>query len=101
MTRTTVELLYVNIVLLRLRASRHHFINVILPFLLFNFCSIYILKLVLEWVKNNGGTDMMDKLSMQKSSLIYDIINASDGFYMSVTRILSFVLPVCIVPRFF
>ncbi|KAF4074565.1 hypothetical protein AMELA_G00240830 [Ameiurus melas] len=43
--------------------------------------SIYIVKLVLEWIKNNGGADAMDKLSKQKSSLIYDIINSSNGFY--------------------
>ncbi|KAI5625302.1 phosphoserine aminotransferase isoform 1, partial [Silurus asotus] len=43
--------------------------------------SIYILKLVLEWIKNNGGTDVMEKLSKQKSSLIYDIISSSNGFY--------------------
>ncbi|KAB5528370.1 hypothetical protein PHYPO_G00139480 [Pangasianodon hypophthalmus] len=43
--------------------------------------SIYIVKLVLEWIKKNGGTDVMDKLSRQKSSLIYDIINSSNGFY--------------------
>ncbi|XP_053530218.1 phosphoserine aminotransferase [Ictalurus punctatus] len=43
--------------------------------------SIYIVKLVLEWIKSNGGTDSMDKLSKQKSSLIYDIINSSNGFY--------------------
>ncbi|KAM9446476.1 phosphoserine aminotransferase-like [Clarias gariepinus] len=45
--------------------------------------SIYITKLVLEWVKSNGGVDAMDKLSMQKSALIYDIINSSNGFYIS------------------
>ncbi|MCJ8746729.1 hypothetical protein PDJAM_G00145250 [Pangasius djambal] len=43
--------------------------------------SIYIVKLVLEWIKKSGGTDVMDKLSKQKSSLIYDIINSSKGFY--------------------
>ncbi|KAF5904781.1 phosphoserine aminotransferase, partial [Clarias magur] len=45
--------------------------------------SIYITKLVLEWMINNGGIDAMDKLSKQKSALIYDIINSSNGFYIS------------------
>ncbi|KAF5904782.1 phosphoserine aminotransferase, partial [Clarias magur] len=45
--------------------------------------SIYIVKLVLEWIKNNGGTDVMEKLSKQKSSLIYDLIDSSNGFYSS------------------
>ncbi|KAK2845771.1 hypothetical protein Q7C36_010625 [Tachysurus vachellii] len=43
--------------------------------------SIYIVKLVLEWLKNNGGTDLMNQLNKQKSSMIYDIINNSNGFY--------------------
>jgi len=44
--------------------------------------SIYIMGLVLEWIKNNGGTAAMESLNKQKSSLIYDIINASNGFYV-------------------
>ncbi|XP_072289775.1 phosphoserine aminotransferase [Eucyclogobius newberryi] len=44
--------------------------------------SIYIMCLVLEWIKNNGGSVAMENLNHQKSSLIYDIINNSDGFYV-------------------
>ncbi|XP_029960628.1 phosphoserine aminotransferase [Salarias fasciatus] len=44
--------------------------------------SIYIMGLVLEWIKNNGGSTAMDKLNKQKSSMIYDIIDSSDGFYV-------------------
>uniref|UniRef100_A0A8C1PGJ0 Phosphoserine aminotransferase n=1 Tax=Cyprinus carpio TaxID=7962 RepID=A0A8C1PGJ0_CYPCA len=43
--------------------------------------SIYIMALVLEWIKNNGGADAMERLNKQKSDIIYDIINHSDGFY--------------------
>ncbi|KAI9536956.1 Phosphoserine aminotransferase [Dissostichus eleginoides] len=43
--------------------------------------SIYIMGLVLEWIKNNGGSAAMEALNKQKSSMIYDIINASNGFY--------------------
>uniref|UniRef100_A0AAQ4PB40 Phosphoserine aminotransferase n=1 Tax=Gasterosteus aculeatus aculeatus TaxID=481459 RepID=A0AAQ4PB40_GASAC len=43
--------------------------------------SIYIMGLVLEWIKNNGGSAAMETLNKQKSSMIYDIINASNGFY--------------------
>ncbi|XP_034026880.1 phosphoserine aminotransferase isoform X2 [Thalassophryne amazonica] len=46
--------------------------------------SIYIMCLVLEWVKNNGGTAAMEMLSKQKSSMIYDIINSSNCFYIPV-----------------
>lgn len=44
--------------------------------------SIYIMSLVFEWIKNNGGSAAMDQLNTQKSSMIYDIINASGGFYV-------------------
>uniref|UniRef100_A0AAV2MP59 Phosphoserine aminotransferase n=1 Tax=Knipowitschia caucasica TaxID=637954 RepID=A0AAV2MP59_KNICA len=44
--------------------------------------SIYIMCLVLEWIKNNGGSSAMEKLNRDKSSLIYDIIANSDGFYV-------------------
>ncbi|XP_060927092.1 phosphoserine aminotransferase [Limanda limanda] len=43
--------------------------------------SIYIMCLVLDWIKNNGGSAAMETLNKKKSSLIYDIINASNGFY--------------------
>lgn len=43
--------------------------------------SIYIVKLILEWLKNNGGIDTMKQVNKQKSSMIYDIINSSNGFY--------------------
>lgn len=45
-------------------------------------CSIYIMGLVLEWIKNNGGAAAMDKLSLIKSRMIYDIIDKSNGFYV-------------------
>uniref|UniRef100_A0A672UA80 Phosphoserine aminotransferase n=1 Tax=Strigops habroptila TaxID=2489341 RepID=A0A672UA80_STRHB len=43
---------------------------------------IYIMGLVLEWIKNNGGAAAMDKLSLIKSQMIYDIIDKSNGFYV-------------------
>ncbi|KAM9137516.1 phosphoserine aminotransferase [Pangshura tecta] len=44
--------------------------------------SIYIMSLVLEWIKNNGGAPAMDKQSSIKSQMIYDIIDKSNGFYV-------------------
>ncbi|XP_061483341.1 phosphoserine aminotransferase [Rhineura floridana] len=44
--------------------------------------SIYIMGLVLEWIKNNGGTAAMDQLSQMKSQMIYNIIDGSNGFYV-------------------
>lgn len=43
--------------------------------------AIYIVKLVLEWVKKNGGVDAMQKLNNEKANLIYDLIDKSNGFY--------------------
>ncbi|POI25527.1 hypothetical protein CIB84_010724, partial [Bambusicola thoracicus] len=48
--------------------------------------SIYIMGLVLEWIKNNGGAAAMDKLSLIKSRMIYDIIDKSNGFYVLPDR---------------
>ncbi|KAK2837900.1 hypothetical protein Q5P01_015112 [Channa striata] len=45
--------------------------------------SIYIMGLVLEWIRSQGGSNAMEILNKQKSSMIYDIINASDGFFVS------------------
>ncbi|XP_077762289.1 phosphoserine aminotransferase isoform X2 [Canis aureus] len=44
--------------------------------------SIYVMGLVLEWIKNNGGAAAMEKLSSIKSQMIYDIIDNSQGFYV-------------------
>ncbi|KAK1334429.1 hypothetical protein QTO34_005434 [Cnephaeus nilssonii] len=44
--------------------------------------SIYVMGLVLEWIKNNGGAAAMEKLSSIKSRMIYDIIDNSEGFYV-------------------
>lgn len=38
--------------------------------------------LVMEWIKNSGGSAAMETLNQKKSSIIYDIINASSGFYV-------------------
>uniref|UniRef100_A0A8C0M5Z2 Phosphoserine aminotransferase n=1 Tax=Canis lupus familiaris TaxID=9615 RepID=A0A8C0M5Z2_CANLF len=43
---------------------------------------IYVMGLVLEWIKNNGGAAAMEKLSSIKSQMIYDIIDNSQGFYV-------------------
>uniref|UniRef100_A0A1I7Z849 Phosphoserine aminotransferase n=1 Tax=Steinernema glaseri TaxID=37863 RepID=A0A1I7Z849_9BILA len=42
---------------------------------------IYITKLVLEWIKETGGVHALFERNQRKSSMIYDIINSSDGFY--------------------
>lgn len=44
--------------------------------------SIYGRGLVLEWIKNSGGTAAMEKLSSVESQMIYDIIDNFQGFYV-------------------
>lgn len=44
--------------------------------------SIYIMGLVLQWIKNCGGAEVMEQNSAAKSKLIYDLIDGSNGFYV-------------------
>ena len=43
---------------------------------------IYILNLVLEWIKGKGGIEAIDKLNRTKAKILYDAIDNSDGFYV-------------------
>ncbi len=45
--------------------------------------SIWAVKLVLEWVKKHGGAEGMAKRATLKSSLVYDTIEGSGGFFRS------------------
>ncbi|MDF2571797.1 MAG: serC [Sporomusa sp.] len=44
--------------------------------------SIYMVKLILEWVKEQGGVAGINKRNQEKAALIYDAIDASNGFYI-------------------
>jgi len=43
--------------------------------------TIYMIKLVLEWVKGLGGLDVVEKTNEKKAAMIYDAIDNSNGFY--------------------
>jgi phosphoserine aminotransferase len=43
--------------------------------------AIYIMKLILDWVKTEGGLAEMEKRAIARSKAIYDTIDASDGWY--------------------
>ena len=43
--------------------------------------SIYILNLVLQYVKENGGIPTLAKLNSEKAAMLYKAIDSSDGFY--------------------
>lgn len=42
---------------------------------------IYTTNLVLKWIKSKGGLQAIYELNLQKSGMIYDIIDNSNGFY--------------------
>ncbi|MBN1299990.1 MAG: 3-phosphoserine/phosphohydroxythreonine transaminase [Melioribacteraceae bacterium] len=46
-----------------------------------NTFGIYIIGLVTKWLLNMGGLDEMHKLNLEKSSLLYNAIDSSDGYY--------------------
>ncbi len=43
--------------------------------------AIYMLSLVLEWIKDQGGAEALEKTNKQKANLLYDVIDNSSGFY--------------------
>ena len=43
--------------------------------------AIYMMGLVYKWLQNKGGLDAMYKLNQEKAKLLYDYIDASEGFY--------------------
>jgi phosphoserine aminotransferase len=43
--------------------------------------SIYIVSLVLEWLIELGGVEAIVKKNQEKASLLYKVIDESDGFY--------------------
>ncbi|MBM9602836.1 3-phosphoserine/phosphohydroxythreonine transaminase [Desulfopila inferna] len=42
--------------------------------------SIYIIRNVLKWLKNNGGIAAIEKKNKEKAMLIYDVIDAGDYY---------------------
>ncbi len=43
--------------------------------------AIYISKMVLEWLKSNGGVAGIEARNREKGAMIYDAIDNSNGFY--------------------
>ncbi|XP_013165132.1 PREDICTED: probable phosphoserine aminotransferase [Papilio xuthus] len=43
--------------------------------------AIYIMGRVLEWIERKGGLDKMAEMATKKSSLVYKMIEESNGFY--------------------
>jgi phosphoserine aminotransferase len=50
-----------------------------------NVFGVYVMHLVLEWVKEHGGVPEMEKLAEKKSGMLYDVLDHSD-FYKAVAH---------------
>ncbi|SDY90998.1 3-phosphoserine/phosphohydroxythreonine transaminase [Nitrosomonas sp. Nm58] len=48
--------------------------------------AIYIMGLVLDWLKQKGGLAAMETINISKSKLLYDLIDSSDFYQCPVAR---------------
>jgi phosphoserine aminotransferase len=47
---------------------------------------IYIIKLVQEWIVEQGGLEAIEAVNRQKAELLYGAIDTSDGYYRGTAR---------------
>lgn len=47
--------------------------------------NVYLVKLVLEWMKAQGGLEKIEQINRQKAQMIYDILDQS-SFYRGTAR---------------
>ena len=45
--------------------------------------SFFVLREILRWMQGKGGLDYFEDLSRKKAALIYDAVDASQGYYIS------------------
>lgn len=48
--------------------------------------SVYVMMLVLEWLKNLGGLDYIQKINEEKAQILYDFIDNSDFYVNNVQK---------------
>ncbi|XP_034248285.1 probable phosphoserine aminotransferase [Thrips palmi] len=48
--------------------------------------AIYVMWRVFEWIKRRGGVEAMEVAAKKKSSLLYNFIDSSNGFYTSTVK---------------
>lgn len=51
--------------------------------------AVYIVNLMLKWIRNNGGVKAIEKRNHQKADLIYSTIDNSAGFYNGLVHLES------------
>lgn len=47
--------------------------------------AIYIMGLVLEWLKKIGGIDVIEKINITKANLLYDLLDSTEFYHCPVT----------------
>ena len=47
---------------------------------------VYVVKLVLEWIKGQGGLETVEKVNMAKKDIIYGAIDANSDYYRGTVR---------------
>lgn len=46
-----------------------------------NTFTIYLVDLIFQWLKEKGGVTAMEKENVEKAKILYDALDASDGYY--------------------
>lgn len=46
-----------------------------------NTFTIYLIDLIFQWLKDKGGVAAIEKENIEKAKILYDALDASDGFY--------------------
>lgn len=59
--------------------------------------AVYIMSLVLDWVKKVGGTDALEKINKEKASVLYDFIDNSKMYKCEVHKDSRSRMNVCFV----
>ncbi len=44
--------------------------------------AIYMVNLVMKWLKSKGGIEEIQKINEKKAKILYDVIDRSEGFYI-------------------
>lgn len=51
-----------------------------------NTFAVYVFKLVLEWVRDQGGLAEMERRSRERARIVYEVLDSSSGFYLPVAE---------------
>jgi phosphoserine aminotransferase len=60
---------------------------------------IYVIGLVLSWLKDMGGPEAMGKINREKAALVYDYLDGSKMFYSPVEKNSRSLMNIPFIPR--